>query len=170
MDLERIIERWRGPLVGLLGARGASPADAVELAEDTFAEAYLGRARFGGSWEDDGAVGAWLRGIAVNLLRTSVRRRTGGQRLTLVGDRGALDREVVDAAPQDAPGPTLAAVGRLQESWREVLLMRYVEGSGLAEIGALLGIGPRAVEGRLRRARTELRRLLEAQADEETTS
>ena len=84
--------------------------------------------------------------------------------------RGALDREVVDAAPQDAPGPTLAAVGQLQESWREVLMMRYVEGSGLAEIGALLGIGPRAVEGRLRRARTELRRLLEAQADEETTS
>ncbi len=40
--------------------------------------------------------------------------------------------------------------------------MRYVEGSGLAEIGALLGIGERAVEGRLRRARTELRRLLGA--------
>lgn len=59
MDLDRIIDRWRGPLVGLLGARGASPADAVELAQDAFSEAYLGRERFEGSWEDDGAVGAW---------------------------------------------------------------------------------------------------------------
>ena len=92
MDLDRIIDRWRGPLVGLLGARGASPADAVELAQDAFSEAYLGRERFEGSWEDDGAVGAWLRGIALNLLRAGARRRSGGHRLTLVGDRDALDR------------------------------------------------------------------------------
>ncbi|MGD2018246.1 MAG: sigma-70 family RNA polymerase sigma factor [Planctomycetota bacterium] len=170
MDLDRIIDRWRGPLVGLLGARGASPADAVELAQDAFSEAYLGRERFEGSWEDDGAVGAWLRGIALNLMRAGARRRSGGHRLTLVGDRDALDREAVDARPEAEAGPVLAAVGRLQESWREVLMMRYVEGSGLAEIGALLGIGERAVEGRLRRARTELRRLLESDGAMEVKS
>jgi RNA polymerase sigma factor (sigma-70 family) len=162
MDLEGLIDRWRGPLVGLLGARGASPADALELAQDTFSEAYLGRARFRGSWDDDAAVGAWLRGIAVNLQRAHERRRTGGSRLTLVGDRESLERSSADPGSEADTNPVLDAIGRLQESWREVLLMRYVEGSGLAEIGALLGIGERAVEGRLRRARTELRRLLGA--------
>ena len=170
MDLDLIIDRWRGPLVGLLGARGASPADAVELSMDTFSEAYLGRERFEGSWEDDGAVGAWLRGIALNLMRARERRRSGGHRLALVSDHDALDRRAADTQTDPEAGPVLAAVGRLQESWREVLMMRYVEGSGLAEIGALLGIGERAVEGRLRRARTELRRLLESDGAVEVKS
>ena len=169
MDLDRIVDRWRGPLVGLLGARGASPADAVELAQDAFTEAYLGRTTFEGRWDDERAVGAWLKGIALNLLRANVRRQTGGQRLTLVGDRDALERAPGDAAPEGDHEPILSAVNRLRESWREVLMMRYVEGSGLAEIGALLGIGERAVEGRLRRARGELRRLLESDEAGEVT-
>ena len=49
----------------------------------------------------------------------------------------------------------------LRGPWRTVLTMRYVDGASLGDIGALLGLGTRAVEGRLRRARQELRRLLE---------
>ena len=160
MDLDHIIERWRGPLVGLLAAWGASPADAVELAQDTFAEAYLGRARFRGTWEDDAALGAWLRGIASNLHKASTRRRgrgPGGRRLESLAAAEAVGRTDED---HDGASPMLEALGRLRAPWRTVLMMRYVEGSGLAEIGALLGIGERAVEGRLRRARQELERLV----------
>jgi len=39
--------------------------------------------------------------------------------------------------------------------------MRYTEGSSLAVIGSLLGLGERAVEGRLRRARAALKEQLE---------
>lgn len=155
MDLDAIIERWRGPLVGLLTAWGASPRDAVELAQDAFAEAYLGRARFRGAWDDVEAVGAWLRGIASNLHAAARRKGARGVPLEAAGDPAG------PSAEEPAATPLLDAVGRLRGPWRTVLMMRYVEGSGLAEIGALLGIGERAVEGRLRRARQELERLLE---------
>lgn len=160
MDFETLIDRWRGALVGLLAAWGASPRDAVELAQDTFAEAYMARKRFIGSWEDDNAVGPWLRGIARNLHANHVRRRSpGGQQHV------ALDRVEETASPAGEASDArleelLAAIGRLREPWREVLLMRYVEGIALTEIAALLGLGERAVEGRLRRARKELEQII----------
>jgi len=163
MDFETLIDRWRGALVGLLAAWGASPRDAVELAQDTFAEAYMARERFYGSWEDDNAVGPWLRGIARNLHANQLRRRApGGQRhlaLERVEEAASPSSEEPDARLEEL----LATIGRLRESWREVLLMRYVEGTGLAEIAALLGIGERAVEGRLRRARKELEQLISSE-------
>ena len=162
MNLDTIIERWRGALVGLLGAWGASPRDAVELAQDTFAEAYMARERFAGAWEDEAAVGAWLRGIASNLhLAHGRRRRPGGRRslpLEAAGDPAADEQ----GSPSGASA-LVEAVGRLRGPWRTVLMMRYVEGSGLAEIGGLLGLGERAVEGRLRRARAGLKELIEAE-------
>ena len=53
------------------------------------------------------------------------------------------------------------ALLQLKATERTVLLMRYTEGSSLAVIGSLLGLGERAVEGRLRRARAALKEQLE---------
>ncbi|MDF1798764.1 MAG: sigma-70 family RNA polymerase sigma factor [Planctomycetota bacterium] len=168
MNLDTIIERWRGALVGLLAAWGASPRDAVELAQDTFAEAYLARERFAGAWEDEAAVGAWLRGIASNLHLAHGRRRRPGGRRSLPLEAAGDPAEVERAAPPGASA-LVEAVGRLRGPWRTVLMMRYVEGSGLAEIAGLLGIGERAVEGRLRRARASLKELIETEGLAEGT-
>jgi len=135
---------------------------AIALAQDVFVAAYLGRERFGGEWTDDRAVGGWLRGIAANLLHGERRRRRRAA-------RAVVDHELPDPA---APDPGAAAeraesdarlrahLEDLRGPWRTVLYMHYIEGSGLREIGALLGITERAVEGRLRRAREELRKSL----------
>ena len=71
---ERWVEAFRGPLVGLLASWGPDWRTAEELAQDTFAEAWFGRARFRGDADDLGAVGAWLRGIAFHL-HSAARRR-----------------------------------------------------------------------------------------------
>ena len=142
MDLDRIIDRWRGPLVGLLGARGASPADAVELAQDAFSEAYLGRERF------DGSGRTTARSAPAAGTPGPLRRGGAAGDPVACGGRDALDQEA-DARPEAEAGPVLAAVERLRvvAGGPDDALWR----GGLAKIGALLGSGS-GPSGRLRRA------------------
>ncbi len=184
MDLDALMTRFRGPLVGFLAGLGNDRQRAVELAQDTFAEAYLSRERFRESWDKAPAVGSWLRGIAHNLHMARWRRDRGPRAMpsTDAADHDAADHDAADhdaadhvaadhdAADHDAasdtgpaePSPVAVAVERLRGPWRTVLQMRYVDGSGLPEIAAVLGLSVRAVEGRLRRAREELKKLLVA--------
>lgn len=165
MDLDELIRRFRGPLVGLIASWGNGPRDARELAQDTFAEAYLARDRFRGSWDADSDVGPWLVGIANNLHHAHGRRRRGPARLRRLDSLEELPAEALAEPAEDEPSDAVDELRRalvgLRGPSRTVLTMRYVDGAGLAEIGALLGLGVRAVEGRLRRARQELQALLE---------
>ncbi len=167
MDLDALIDEYRGPLVSLLAAWGASPRDARELAQDTFAEAYVGRERFRGSPGDPVAMGHWLRGIAKNLHRAHMRRETGRGRLRAVESIEEVNQQAQDPMGEEASaleerGRALrTALESLPEQARVLLVMRYLEGSSLATIGGLLGLEGRAVEGRLRRARAALSQKLQ---------
>ncbi len=163
MDLDDLIARFRGPLVGLLASWGASPRDAVELAQDAFAEAYLARERFEGEWSDAGAAGAWLRGIA-NKLWLAHGRKT--RRPDAIARRELAPAETTEpeTGEDDAAAHLRALIESLPAKWKTVLHLRYVEDSGLAEIAGLLGISERAVEGRLHRARLALKERLDAAA------
>jgi len=43
LDLSDFIDRFRGPLIGLIASWGANYIDASEIAQDSFADAYLNR-------------------------------------------------------------------------------------------------------------------------------
>ena len=163
MDLDPLIDRFRGPLVGLLASWGASPRDAHELAQDTFCQAYLSRERFEGDWTDPGAAGAWLRGIASRLWLSHGRRT---RRPDAVVQRELAPRLEESLGERDEESDEAARlrvlIGALPGELRTILHLRYVEDSGLAEIAGLMGLTERAVEGRLHRARKELKDRLEA--------
>jgi RNA polymerase sigma factor (sigma-70 family) len=163
VDLDTLIRDFRSPLTGLLSAWGATPRDAVELAQDTFAEAFLSRERFKGDWADQRAVGSWLCGIAQNLFHAGRRKTTGGGRLVSLDEAGETAERRGDESEDSGGDKVLLreALGRIKSPWRTVLTMRYAEGASLAAIGALLGMSERAVEGRLRRARTALKKQLQ---------
>ena len=163
MDLDALIRDFRSPLTGLLCGWGAAPRDAIELAQDTFAEAFLSRDRFKGDWVDQRAVGGWLCGIAQNLFHANRRKATGGGRLVSLDEAGELaEGRGDDSADFEEDRALLReALAGLKSPWRTVLTMRYAEGSSLATIGALLGMSERAVEGRLRRARAALKEQLQ---------
>lgn len=164
MDLDQWIARFRGPLVGLLASWGNDPRRAVELAQDTIAEAWTCRARFRGSSDDVAAAGAWLRGIARNLHRSERRRDRGSSRLQRLPSLDDLPQEELatqaSSHVSDAQLALERAMSRLKPEWRAVLTMRYLEGSGLPEIAAVMELSVRAVEGLLHRARKELQATL----------
>lgn len=154
------IGAWRGPLVGLIASLGVPWSEAVELAQDVFAEAWLARERFEGSVDDVDRAGAWLRGIAVNLARGWKRSR-----------RGHADVSELDPpAPATAEDARVAVLReellRLPEKERAALCMHYLDESSVRHVAALLGVPEKTVEGRLYRGRKLLRERMAATTEQ----
>ena len=60
---------WAGCLLG------APWADAIEIAQDSFSDAWLNRESCRGDWNDPDVFGRWLRGVALNRYRNWSRSR-----------------------------------------------------------------------------------------------
>ena len=116
MDLSQLIDIYRGPLLGLIASWGAPWVDATEIAQDSFAEAYLNRESCRGDWEDPEVFGRWLRGVARNQYRNWARRtaRNKGDRIharrrvnhlafSCGGEACRRDIKVIRVASQKSP-------------------------------------------------------------------
>ena len=162
MDLTAFVTAYRGPLIGLIASWGAPWGDAIEIAQDSFSEAWLQRESCRGDWKDQEAFGRWLRGVALNQYRNWARSRWRRQAKTL-----ALEPPIMEqvAAPTD-PEPSehlealRQAIQRLPAKQLQVVLMHYLEETSVNEVATLLSVSATTVEGRLYQARRTLRRLL----------
>jgi len=134
-----------------------------ELAEDVVQETWLRAVR---SWRADGIPErpmAWLTTVAVRILSNHFRR---------VGDRlddGAGDTLAapdVDEARDKFERRSLVerAIARLPVLQMRLLEAFHFERRPVADIASSLGVSERAVEGRLRRARQNLRREVDRDA------
>src|SRR5688572_3390227 len=100
MELSALINRYRGPLMGLIASWGAPWADAVEIAEDSFCTAWMNRESCRGDWRDAAVFGRWLRGVALNEFRNWARSR-GRRRARFVALTPAvLESAVAPSAPE----------------------------------------------------------------------
>jgi len=153
---EEWVEAFRGPLVGLLASWSSDWGLAEELAQDTFAEAWLGRSRFRGDPRDLEAVGAWLRGIAFHLNAAALRRRTRTRGEPFDERQAAAGTDDASRA-EERRALLAAAFGLLSAPHQAILRMHYLEETGTREVAALLGLTPKAVESRLYQARKALR-------------
>jgi RNA polymerase sigma-70 factor, ECF subfamily len=125
------------------------------MAEDVTQETWL---RALSSWRRKGAPRdpmSWLVTVANNLLRNQL-RRLEPERLP----ESVLD--ISDPEPREPRAEKLLAwaLGRLPRAQAELIAEHHLDGLSLAEIAASRGLGERAVEGRLRRARQALERRL----------
>src|SRR5262245_52998191 len=66
-----LVEMYQQAVFGFLRARLIEPADAEDLCQETFLRCYLGREKLNRAV----TVGAWLIGIARNILREHVRKQ-----------------------------------------------------------------------------------------------
>ncbi|TWU48359.1 RNA polymerase sigma factor [Rubripirellula reticaptiva] len=169
MDLTDAIDRFRGPLVGLIASWGASHVDASELAQDSFADAYLNRDRCRGDWQDPEVFGRWLRGIARNNFRNWLRSCRRRQRRVVSVDTATLEQTAAATAGKAESLATTdrrlielrMAIDRLPTKQRQVILMHYLEETSVSDVAALLSVSAKTVEGRLYQARRALRRLMD---------
>lgn len=138
--------------------RQSGDADAAhDLTAETFAQAWLVRARFRD--EAGGSALPWLLGIARNVLLQSVRRRRLEQRACeRLGVRERLDSPPASAEPIEAWLDGLDdMLDDLPVSQREALRLRFAEDHDYAGVAAALGTSPQAARVRVHRALRTLR-------------
>jgi RNA polymerase sigma factor (sigma-70 family) len=165
MDFTTLIDTYRGPLIGLIASWGAPWSDAVEIAQDSFSDAWLKREACRGDWSNSEIFGRWLRGVALNRYR-NWRRSSWRRRLRIV--TLAPDELESAAMPEPESADHLdalrRAVQRLPARQRQVVLMHYLEETSVKEVAALLSVNAKTVEGRLYQARRTLHRMLGEQS------
>jgi RNA polymerase sigma-70 factor (ECF subfamily) len=141
-------------------------------AEDVMQEAYVNAYAHLAQFDRRAAFATWLTKIAVYEALARARRR---------GRYQQLDDEVVEAMPRTTtPDPERQAFGRelgsllesavdrLGDGYREVFMLRQVEGLSTAETAQALGVSEDVVKTRLSRARHTLQADLLERAGEAT--
>ncbi len=163
MDLVTLIDTYRGPLIGLIASWGAPWGEAIEIAQDSFSDAWLKRDSCRGDWNEPEVFGSWLRGVALNRYRNWSRSRKR-RRLRMV-TLAPADLEFAgapsDPEPSEQTEALRRAIERLPAKQRQVVLMHYLEETSVNKVAALLSVTAKTVEGRLYQARRTLRRLLD---------
>ncbi|MCA9127509.1 MAG: RNA polymerase sigma factor [Planctomycetales bacterium] len=163
MDLTTCIDRFRGPLVGLIASWGASHVDALELAQESFADAYLNRESCREDFNDPDVFARWLRGVARNKFRNF--RRAKIRRKQHIASLDPVELAKSATVPEPAIDPRIVqlreAIGKLPTKLRQVIMMHYLEETTVKEVAALLSVTPKTVEGRLYQARKQLRQRMD---------
>lgn len=170
---DRLVEEYQGPVFSML-RRLLGPHPALEdLAQETFLRLYRSRERY----RPEGRLTTFLYRITYNLALNRVRddKRQRHAALEEV-DPGRQPQAGAAATGQAAVDRRLdrgvwaarieEALAQLPENQRAALVFQHYDGLELAEIGRILGIGPKAVKSLLHRARENLRPLLAAYREE----
>jgi RNA polymerase sigma-70 factor (ECF subfamily) len=178
--LGRLLELYRGYLTLLsrleIGRRLQSKADPADVVQDTFLEAFRDFGQFRGGGE--GHLLAWLRRILATNLANFLRHYLGTQ-----GRDVRLEQQLADdldqssgrlghvlADPQSSPSQQAArreqavlladALERLPEDYRDVIVLRSLQGLPFPEVARRLGRSVDSVEKLWVRALPRLRRAL----------
>lgn len=151
--------------------------EAADLTQDTFVAAYRAYGRF----RHESSAYTWLYRIAVNLTknRFEKQQRVGAREAFSLDAPMQLDSDEVARQVEDwALSPervsendelgaiVLREVAALKYDYREVVVLRDLEGLSYREIAEVLGCSVEAVKSRLFRARSVLRERLEELLEE----
>lgn len=179
--LGRLLEQYRNYLMLLsrleIGRRLQGKVDAGDLVQETFLEAQRDFAQFQGSSEKE--LISWLRQILVSNLLNLVRHYLGTKRrdvrlereLAVDVDSSSQMLGQIPISPQSSPSQQAArreqavilanALEQLPEHYREVIVLRHLQGLSFPDIARQTERTVDSVEKLWARALVRLRRLLE---------
>jgi RNA polymerase sigma-70 factor (ECF subfamily) len=154
---EELVKRHQRTIYDLAYRMLENHADAADLAQKTFVQAFLHI----GSFRRESSLRTWLFQIGLNLCRNAIR------------DRARMTHENVEdlplAAPQDifktaaeaeARDRLSSAIRTLPERQREALVLRVYHNHAFAEIGAIMSCSEGTAKANYHHAVNKLRRVL----------
>jgi RNA polymerase sigma-70 factor (ECF subfamily) len=169
---EGLVDAHRDKVYGLALRMTRSEADAAEITQDTFLSAYQHLKDFRG----DAAFGSWVHRIAANhaLMRLRHRKVAQAHEQEVQGpeftERGSLAEYPLSDWSRDAEEQALdaelgsaiqQATDRLPQGYREVFLLKDVDGLSYEQISEVTGDSIPAIKSRLHRARLALREAID---------
>jgi RNA polymerase sigma-70 factor, ECF subfamily len=167
--LSQLLEQHQQRVFGFGMKMCGDAEDAKEVAQETL----LTMARTMRDFRGEASISTWLYTVARSFC-IKKRRRTKGEPghhepLDSVSEDAARDGDPVSTPEQALLGRELrdavtAALNQLDPDWREVIVLRDIEGLGAAEVAEVTGLSVAAVKSRLHRARVALRENLLALA------
>jgi len=176
-DFDALYARYGAKIYNSIFQRVGSREEAEDLTQETFLSAHKARDQFRG----DAKVYTWLYRIAENHCKNRFKQRDRQREMEgpsldagTVGDAGGFEetaqtREIADWSASPAPlleqkelqAQINRAVDSLQPAYRDVLVLRDVDGLSYNEIAEVTGLTLEAVKTRINRARTMVRQKVE---------
>lgn len=166
-QLSQLFEEYGAKVYGLARRCGLPPKEA----EDGVQEVFLKVQRRISTFRGEAALSTWLYQVALNTLRDYRRKVTRMERATpmsLLSDRpadptfeGAGDSPSTEASREERRQMVRDAIDRLSPKFREVLILRELEGLSYRDVARVLKVKQGTVESRIYRARERLARELE---------
>jgi len=162
---EQIVARYKDQLLNFAYRFLGSRQEAEDVVQDTFLRVYRNRK----AYRRVARFSTWIYTIAGNLAKTELRKRKR-RKLFSISDLGfeEKDYEISDLTynPEDDVEGTLKEeiiqkeIERLPPKFREVIILRDVQGLSYEEIALILRIPIGTVKSRVNRARLRLQRRL----------
>lgn len=168
---EALIKKYQKKVFNIAFRMIGNYDDACEVAQDTFVSAYRSINKFKGMSK----FSTWLHTITVNLSKNK-RKQLGTRKYheqfsldnRLVTEEGSVSVEPVSADPSPLEGleqketqqKIQNCINKLADEFREVLILRDMQGFSYEEIGAMLNVAQGTVKSRLFRAREDVKELL----------
>ena len=168
LALNELMERWQKPLHSFILRYIGNHRDSIELAAETFVRVYQHRSRF----NFKSKFSTWLLTIATNLCRQHTRWRKRHPTISLDDAASADEVSGLFASAEEMPSALASRtelaklvkeeIEKLPHDLKTAILLFAYDNLSYAEIGAILGCTPKAVETRLYRVRKLLGKRLAA--------
>ncbi len=127
-----------------------------EDAEDVVQDVFIKYIQTSPEFSDEDHERAWLIRVTVNRCRDLLRRRSIRRYVGF----DEIEEIPADEEPYEGSG-VIAAVGKLPDKYKSVVVLHYLEGYSVEKCASYLGLTESAVKMRLSRAREMLKKTIE---------
>jgi RNA polymerase sigma-70 factor (ECF subfamily) len=148
--LDEVVERYGRRVVALARRLLGWSEGADDVAQDVFLAVW----QKGRSFRGEAQLWTYLAAITVNRSRSTLRRRWLADRtLRAIAPFRAQSQAPQALGADETAQAVRAAIARLPQTYREVIVLRYLEELSVRQVAEVLGLRPNTVEVRLSRAR-----------------